>query len=153
MVTPFFLATPEPSLAAAAPGGVTPALNPVRAVAERDVRLVGARDLDPLEAVALANSEVVRLDVASLAGLRLARPVHLHIDNDVLDAAQVPANNYPVAGGPSLDEAAGALGAFVASNRVRALSFSGWAGALDGDGRTARACARLLGAAVGAAAG
>ncbi len=89
----------------------------LRPVAERDVRLVGARDLDPLEAVALARSQVVRLDMAALAGLRLDRPVHLHIDNDVLDAAEAPANNYPVAGGPSLKDAVAALRAFVAPDR------------------------------------
>jgi arginase len=115
-------------------------------VAERDVWLIDARDLDPHERVALANAQINRLDMAGLAGLRLTRPVHLHIDNDVVDAAQVPANNFPVPGGPSLDSTIAACTRFAAANDIRALSFSGWNGALDRDGRTAAACASLIGA-------
>ncbi len=74
------------------------------------------------------------------------RPVYLHIDNDVIDAAQVPANNYPVPDGPSLAETIHACVRLAASNRLCAISMSGWNGALDKDGGTARACASLLAA-------
>jgi len=120
-------------------------------VAENDVWLIGARDLDPLEGVALAASQLNRGGMCDLAALQLARPVHLHIDNDLLDAACVPANNYPVAGGPDLEQAIAACSRFAAANDIRALSFSGWNGALDRDRRTAAACASLIGAVARAA--
>ncbi len=118
-------------------------------VPEADVWLVDARDLDPLEAEAVAASDLNRCGLRDLAGLAFDRPVHLHIDNDVVDAREVPANNYPVPGGPGLEETLRALAGFAASNRIAAVSLSGWNGRLEGAGRTARACARLLGAALG----
>jgi len=114
-------------------------------LAEEDVWLVGARDFDPLEAVALASSHLQRITISDFAALCLSRPVHLHIDNDVIDAAWVPANNYPVGDGPSLSEAQAACARFAANNAICAISFSGWNGTLDRDGRTAAACKALLG--------
>ena len=84
-----------------------------------------------------------------LRSLVFDRPVHLHIDNDVVDAAEVPANNYPVPGGPGLDETIRILSAFSGANTLCAVSFSGWNGGLDEDGRTSRACAELLASIVG----
>ena len=117
--------------------------SPVR---EEDVWLVGARDLDPLEAVALDGSQVNRAAMGDLETLHFDRPVHLHVDIDVIDAAEVPANNYPVPGGPTLAETIRACTHFAAANRLFAISVSGWSGALDPDGRTARATAALLAA-------
>ncbi|NOX72663.1 MAG: arginase family protein [Alphaproteobacteria bacterium] len=114
------------------------------AVTEQDVWLVDGRDLDPLEAVALASSGINRCFMQDLAALRFDRPIHLHIDNDVVDAAEVPANNYPVAGGPSLAATIDACAVFAAHNNIRALSLSGWNGALDKDGKTATACRDLM---------
>jgi arginase len=113
-------------------------------VPERDVWLVDGRDLDPLEGAALAKSAVNRCTMRDFAALRFQRPVHLHIDNDVVDADEVPANNYPVADGPSLAETIRACTEFAARNSLCALSLSGWNGALDKDGKTAAACRDLL---------
>lgn len=115
-------------------------------IREEDVWLIGARDLDPLEARALDASAVNRADMSALESLRLDRPVHLHIDIDVIDAAEVPANNYPVPGGPSLAETTRACTHFAAANQLCAISVSGWNGALDRDGTTALATASLLSA-------
>ena len=123
-----------------------PRASGLAAVAETDVRLIGARDLDPLEAAALESSEVRRAPLGALAAMRFDRPVHLHVDNDIIDAAEAPANNYPVAGGPSLNEVIEACTDFAAGNTICAVSFSGWNGRLDGDGRTGAACRSLLGA-------
>lgn len=120
-------------------------------VPESSIRLVGARDLDDQEAIALEASQVVRLDLHQIARLATQRPVHLHIDNDVLDAAVVPANNFPVPGGPGLEAVAQACSALARTARIAALSFSGWNGRLPGAGRTADACRSLLGAVVRAA--
>ncbi len=114
------------------------------AVREDDVWLIDARDLDPLEAKALAASNVNRADLGALGTLVFDRPVHLHIDNDIIDAKEVPANNYPVADGPSLADTIEKCLEFALQNHICALSLSGWNGQLDADGKTGRACAKLL---------
>ncbi len=113
---------------------------------EERVWLIGARDLDPAEERALDASRINRAEVDALAGLVLEGPVHLHVDNDVIDASDVPANNYPVPGGPGLGHVIAALSAFAAANTLCAVSLSGWNGRLDRDGRTGQACADLLAA-------
>jgi arginase len=113
-------------------------------VPEQEVWLVGARDIDPPEKENLRNSQVNRADISDLEHLRIDRPVHLHIDNDVIDASEVPANNYPVAEGPSLVETIEACARFASQNEICAVSFSGWNSALDFDGRTSLACNRLM---------
>ena len=115
-----------------------------QSIAESDVWLIDARDLDPLEEKALTSSEVNHLPFERLRDLRFKRPVHLHIDNDVIDAMDVPANNYPVGAGPRLDDVVAHCVTFAAQNTICAISFSGWNGELDKDGKTATACATLL---------
>lgn len=119
---------------------------------EDRVWLLGARDLDPLEEVALNASQVTQRDWNALNDLVFDAPVHLHVDNDVVDASDVPANNYPVAGGPGLQQIIDGCVAFASRNRLCAISMSGWNGALDRNGKTARACSGLLAAVVAAAA-
>ena len=118
----------------------------LRPLPEDRVWLIDGRDLDPLERVAVDGSALRRTGMAGLATLRLDAPVHLHLDIDVIDAAEAPGNNYPVPGGPSVAETVAACRAFVGANRIAAISVSGWNGALDGDGRTQAACARVLAA-------
>ncbi|MEM8819877.1 MAG: arginase family protein [Pseudomonadota bacterium] len=107
---------------------------------EAQVTLVDARDLDPLEAEAVAASDLRVISTETLATLRLDGPVMLHIDFDVLDASAAPAFNYPVKGGPDAATLAAALEGFAEGNDIRALSFSAWTPSLDTDGATARAC-------------
>ena len=118
---------------------------------EDRVWLIDGRDLDPLERVAVDRSALRRTGMAGLGSLQIEAPVHLHLDIDVIDAAEAPANNYPVRGGPSVFETAVACGAFAARNQIVAISVSGWAGALDHDGRTQAACATILAALTGTA--
>ncbi|HGG60642.1 MAG TPA: hypothetical protein ENK26_12140, partial [Gammaproteobacteria bacterium] len=96
-------------------------------IPESATRLVGARDLDTQEEIVLKRSQVVRLELHQIARLGTQWPVHLHMDNDVLDAAVVPA-----------------CSAFARNTTIAALSFSGWNGCLPGAGRTADACRSLL---------
>ncbi|WP_166418731.1 arginase family protein [Cochlodiniinecator piscidefendens] len=113
-------------------------------VSEQDVWLVDARDLDPLEEVALGSSQINRISIEALSELVLDRPVYLHIDNDIIDAEEVPANNYPVPNGPSLNAVIENCIAFASQNSICAISLSGWNGHLDSDGETGRACQKLL---------
>ena len=125
----------------------------LKPVPEQDVWLVGARDIDPLEKVALEASAVNRVSLDEWATLSLGRPVHLHLDNDVMDATEVPANNYPVPDGPSSSELIAACLRFISANDVVAVSFSAWNGRLPEADRTGEVCAKVLRAVVTAAAG
>ena len=123
----------------------------LKPISEQDVWLVGARDIDPLENVALEASLINRATLDVLASLSVERPVHLHLDNDVLDAAEVPANNYPVSDGPSSSELIAACTKFIMANNVVAISFSGWNSHLEEADRTGKVCAQVLQALVTAA--
>lgn len=113
-------------------------------VAEEQVLLVDARDLDPLEADALAASQVTHIAFRELDEIAFDGPVMLHLDLDVIDKDDCPAFAYPVAGGPSADQVAAALGRLAMRAELAAISVSGWSGARDRDGRTARAAGRIL---------
>lgn len=86
-------------------------------VAEAQIVLLGARDLDPPEQAALAASQVSMLTTAQvrdemgelqrlLARLGEHGPIYLHIDVDVLDPALMPGVVYPTPNGLTLDELA-----------------------------------------------
>jgi arginase len=120
-------------------------------VSKQDVWLVGARDIDPLEKLSLETSLVNRITLDELALLSIKRPIHLHLDNDVMDAIEVPANNYPVADGPSSAELIAACTLFISDNNVVAISFSGWNSKLGEAHRTGKVCANVLNAFVAAA--
>jgi arginase len=97
----------------------------LRAVPERQVILVGARDLDPPEVSYLAGaqirrSEVGRLDAAGLPG----GPLYVHLDLDVIDPAQLPGLRLPVPGGPSPAQVTGALNALLGTGRVAAIGIA-----------------------------
>ena len=97
----------------------------LHAVPERQVTLVGARDLDPPEVSYLAGaqirrSEVGRLDAAGLPG----GPLYVHLDLDVIDPAQLPGLRLPVPGGPSPAQVTGALNALLGTGRVAAIGIA-----------------------------
>jgi len=113
---------------------------------ERRVALVGARDLDPGEDTAVATSAMAVLPVSAIAGWTPpAGPLHVHVDLDVVDPAEMPAHNYPAPGGPTLAEVRTALEALASTGRVAAVSFSTWNPALPGADRTAAAARTLVG--------
>lgn len=77
-----------------------PALLGLEPLAETDVALVGARDLDDAESRALRSSAVTLAALADLPRVMLGpRPVYLHVDIDILDPAEVPAFQFPAPGG------------------------------------------------------
>ena len=111
---------------------------------EDQIWAIDLRDLDPLEREAIDASALRRTGMAGLATLKIDGPVYVHIDMDVLDSTEVGAFNYPVPGGPSVIETVTACQAFAKANHVSALSVSGWTGALDIDGNTAKACDQVI---------
>lgn len=94
----------------------------LRAVPEHRVMLVGARDLDPPEITYLASARIRRREVAGLRPADLPDgPLYVHLDLDVIDAAEVPGLRLPVPGGPRPAEVAGALRILLGTGRVAAV--------------------------------
>jgi arginase len=138
----------------------------LRPLPEDRVLLVGVRALDPLEDALLASSEVAVLTARRLtadggAGTldrRLrelatrATAAYLHVDLDVVDAAEAPANEWAVAGGPSAAEVERVIGRVAAHLPVRAAALTAYDPGADPEGRAAEAGLGLIAALVRAAA-
>ena len=133
--------------------GTIPGFTPV---AERDVILVGVRDLEshqraPLEASSLrvlagaSFGEEALTDALDDLRQRVSR-VYLHIDLDALDPSEGRANPFAADGGLSLSALESAIDLLFARFEVSAAALTAYDPHLDGDGRMARAALRLLGA-------
>ena len=122
-------------------------------VPEHLVWLLGARDLDPLEADALSASAIRRIpagEIGSTMAERIAQdldgvgPPYLHIDLDVLDASEGRANRFATAGGVSLAELCAFCGSLGRLAPPAALTLSAYDPAEDRDGRIRRAALRVV---------
>jgi len=108
---------------------------------EERIVLADARDLDPGEREAVEGSDMTHVrKAADLAANLPGGPLYVHFDTDIIDARDAPAQHYPVEGGPSLDQTLEMMAALAATKRVIAVSMTCWNPALDGDGKTAKAC-------------
>ena len=66
--------------------------------------LVGARDLDPPEVTYLDEAPIRRRQVTDLSGAELPDgPLYVHVDLDVINAAQLPGLRYPTPGSRTPD--------------------------------------------------
>ena len=113
---------------------------------ESDVILTDARDLDPGEQEAVAESEVVHLtNVADLLDYDLGEaPLYVHFDTDIIDSNDAPAMNYPTPNGPTLATLQQVFQHLAQTKRVIAVSMSTWNPELDSDGRSRQLCMNLL---------
>lgn len=94
----------------------------LRPVLERDVLLVGARDLDPPETVYLERAAIRRCEVRELVPeLVPRRPVYLHLDADVLDPEDAPGLRFPAPNGPAVRDVVDALRRVLGTGRVVAI--------------------------------
>ena len=94
----------------------------LRPVAEEDIALVDARDLDPPEREYLDRAAIRHVQVADLAADVLpGRPVYLHLDLDVLGSDQLPGLLFPAPGGPSFAVLRDALARLMGTGRVVAV--------------------------------
>jgi arginase len=118
---------------------------------ERDVILGNARDLDPGERELLQQSRLRHVpDVASIPQLVSSeRPIHIHLDTDVIDSSEAPAMKYPVKGGPTLNALRETVRRLANTGRVVGVSMTLWDFEQDADRRTERASMALLKAAIG----
>lgn len=118
----------------------------VKPLPERDVVLCDARDLDPGERTALEGSKVrhVRSFEDLLEERFDDRPLHVHLDVDILSLDDAPAVLYPVPGGPRVG-ALRELGRRLAATRAPvSVSMTTWTFDRDLDGATATACLDAL---------
>jgi arginase len=88
--------------------------------------LVDARDLDPAEVAYLAagGPDVCTVDALDAAALPDG-PLVLHVDVDVIDAAELPGLLFPAPGGPSTDDVLRAVQRVLATGRVAAVDIAG----------------------------
>ncbi len=95
----------------------------LRPLAERDAVLVDARDLDPAEAGYLAGSRIRRCPVDEVE--IPPGPVVLHVDADVIDAADLPGLRFPTPGGPPAAAVLAAVRRILDTGRVVAFHLAG----------------------------
>jgi arginase len=126
-------------------------------VPERDVVLLGARELDDGEralldgsGIALLAPEQARTQLAPVLEKLSGRDAYVHLDLDALDPAEGRANGLAVPGGFTVDEACAALEQVAHTLPVRAVALTAYDPACDSEGRICRAASRLLCALLGA---
>ena len=134
------------------------------AIPESSIALIGARDLDPLEERALANSAIADVPVGSIRKLgvraafepvleRLAHVVdrvYLHVDLDVLDPAGHAVNRYDVPGGLGLDEVLDAIALIGRHIPLAGGGLASYDPSVDPKGQTAEAAIAVLQAMIAA---
>ena len=118
----------------------------LRPLAASRILLVGARDLDPGEGVNLSRAGISRAAVEDVPALAPPDgPLYVHLDLDVVATDEMPAVNYPAAGGPSAAAVRLALDHLFATGRVAALSVTCWDPALNGAQRSRATAESLVG--------
>ena len=128
-------------------------------LAEERLVHAGSRALDPPEILAF-NSSPAKLftaqqikksgasEVADEAARHLANRsdwIVCHLDVDVVDPSLIPAVNYPTTGGLTIEEATTVIRALYKTEKMKVLEVTAYNPALDRDGDSARAIARLIG--------
>lgn len=118
----------------------------VMPLAEEQVVLTDARDLDPGEREAVARSAVHHLpEVVSLLNYPIPeRPIYVHFDTDLINPEEAPAMNYKAKGGPTVRMLRHVFRHLAATGRVVCVSFSSWNPQLDEDHRCQEICLGLL---------
>lgn len=102
---------------------------------EATVILTDARNLDPGEKEAVANSAITHLpNPSALLSLSLPdRPIYLHFDPDVLRLEDLSAIKYPAQGGSSLETIEASLSHLAQTGQIVAISVTMWEPSLDED--------------------
>jgi arginase len=110
------------------------------------VWLVGARDLDPAEAIYLETSAVHRIAVNApreTIAVAPGRDVYLHIDLDVLDPAVGTVNRFATPGGFTVDGLLATIDSITAKARLAAAALTAYDPSFDGNDEVLRAAFRI----------
>ena len=122
------------------------------AIPENRVWLLGVRDLDPLEFLALSQSAVKRFG-PTIVGAGTARAIaadfggerpYLHIDLDALDPNECRVNSYQAPEGLSVARLCDFCGALKQFAPPAALTFSAYDPVVDSDQRGLAAAVRII---------
>ena len=127
-------------------------------IPETVTALIGVRDLDPLEARDLENSAITKLRVEDIRAKgvahafapfleKLARDVdqvYLHIDVDVHDPGEAPANFYNAPGGLRADEVREAIACIGQYVSIAGGGIGSYDPACDPEGKTAEIAVGVL---------
>jgi arginase len=114
-------------------------------LAEESIILSDGRDLDSLEADAVRASALQHVKDLSQLGARVpAGPLYIHMDMDIINPKEAPAQNFVAPGGPSLREFQEVCSVLNQTGQIAAVSMSTWNPDLDRDGRTQQACLAAL---------
>ncbi|MDQ3704739.1 MAG: arginase family protein [Chloroflexota bacterium] len=130
----------------------------VEPAAEARVLLVAPRDLDPGERDNLDASQVTVIEYLEVRQSGLAsklqptleklqsrtRKVYLHLDVDVLDHNEAPANKYSTPGGLSVSEVEAAIREIAQRFTIKAATLSAYDPTYDTDGKTLKAGIQLM---------
>ncbi|MBA3559143.1 MAG: arginase family protein [Gemmatimonadaceae bacterium] len=124
-----------------------------RPIEEKDVLLIGARDLDVLEAELLADSAITtvaasetaeRLDSVLQRSMPSTADAYVHVDLDVLDPSQGRVNEFAAGGGLSVEEVEAILRLIGRRCHLRAAAITAYDPSYDVDGRICEAALRLI---------
>jgi len=118
----------------------------IKPLAQQQIILTDARDLDPEERELVVGSDLTHLgDPAELMKIPYPdRPIWVHFDTDIVDPADVPAQNYPAPGGLSKDQLAEVFQFLADTGLIRAVSLSSWAPDLPGAEQSRDVSLKLL---------
>lgn len=127
-------------------------------IAERNVALLGARDLDPLEEQALAGSSVMLVRTEELSGdataaerairaLATLPQLYMHVDIDVLDSSVAPGVDFPTSGGLQLAQLQALIAQIAGLGNLGALALTAVNPEKDRDRRTIQAALACITAA------
>ena len=135
---------------------LTGSIRGFRAVLDKNVVLIGARDLDPEERTLLERSAITSLDTTAIRkrGVKgalspaledlAAGQVYLHIDLDVLDATEATVNQYSSTGGLTLAELLEAVRVVAEARPIAAAAITAYDPLHDKDASALRAGAALI---------
>ena len=118
----------------------------IKPLPQERIILTDGRDLDPGEEQLVAASSIRHIsDPQELLHFPLGdQAIWVHFDTDIVNPEESPAQNYPAAGGPGVEEMEQIFRRLTGTGLIKAISLSSWAPGLPGAEKSQRVSLRLL---------